>query len=238
MHVAFRSHTRASLSQRQAFTLIELLVVIGLIAGLAGVFIGGLRGGGKSAALQSGQAMVANLIAAARTRAMATGQSVRVLVHVDPDSTLEPLRYLRYLVVQEQVSAGWQSVMEVYLPDGVYVVPGDFPVITAGLFRTGTEALWITADGGRLRSTALQKDQLLSHAVNSPAAERWVWLAMAAAGTTANAGNLVLAAGKVRAPGSYAAGESPVELNDADAVCGLKLSKYGVSTLINNRVGF
>ena len=57
------------------FTLLELLVVVGLTAALSFVLIGGLGGGGKSAALQSAQATMANLVTAARVKAMATGQS-------------------------------------------------------------------------------------------------------------------------------------------------------------------
>ncbi|MDB6114504.1 MAG: hypothetical protein JWQ62_1449, partial [Lacunisphaera sp.] len=80
------------------FTLLELLVVIGLIAGLSFVLISGLGGGGKSAALQSAQATLANLLMAARMKAMATGQPARVLVQIDPASPDASSRYLRYLV--------------------------------------------------------------------------------------------------------------------------------------------
>src|SRR5688572_27360568 len=80
-----------------AFTLIEVVVVIGLVAGMTFLLIGSLMGGGKSVALQSAQATVANLVTAARTKASTTNRKTRLLVHADAG---QPERFLRHLVLQ------------------------------------------------------------------------------------------------------------------------------------------
>ena len=220
------------------FTLLELLVVVGLIAIFSFFIAGGLTGGGKSAALQSAQATMANLVTAARTKAMASGQSARVLVHIDVASTSQPLRYLRYVAVQTQTATGWQTVTEAFLPNGVYVVPGNFSTIPAGLFAANTSTPWAKADGSALRSTALRSNQIISETINSPATEQWVSFTLSSSAGTAQSGDIVLAAGHVRPPGSYLAGESPVELESPENVRGLTLSSYGVPALINARASF
>jgi type II secretory pathway pseudopilin PulG len=219
-------------------TLLELLVVIGLIAALSFLLIGGLGGGRKSAALQSAQATVANLVTAARVRAMSTGRSVRIMIHIDPGSSAQPSRFLRYVALQSQDTGGWRTDADAYLPDGVYVVPGNFSTIPAGLFRANTTVPWNKTDGSALRSTALRSNQIASELLNSPRAEQWVGFTLAAAGTTAQAGDIILAAGRRLAPGSYAEGESPVELENPEAVRGVTLSTYGVPVLVNSRAGF
>jgi type II secretory pathway pseudopilin PulG len=220
------------------FTLLELLVVIGLIVAMSLVIIGGLGGSGRSVALQTAQATVTSMVTAARVRAMASGRSVRVLIHVDWDSAARPARFLRYLLLQVQVDGAWQPVADAYLPDGVYIAPGNFRDLPAGLFGASTSVSWTRSDGSALRSTALRDNQISFETINSPVAERWVSLTIAAAGTTAQSGDIILALGRPRPPGSYAAGDSPVELENPEAVRGLTLSSYGVPTLVNQRASF
>lgn len=220
------------------FTLLELLVVIGLIAVFSFFIAAGLTGGGKSAALQAAQATLANLVTAARTKTMASGQSTRVLVHVDVASVTQPLRYLRYVVIQTQTTAGWQTVTEAFLPDGVYVVPGNFSTTPAGLFAANTSTPWTKVDGSALRSTALRSNQITAETINSPITEQWVSFTLSFSAGTVQSGDIILAAGHVRPPGSYLAGESPVELENPETVRGLTLSAYGVPVLINARASF
>ncbi len=221
-----------------AFTLLELLVVVGLIAALSFVLIGGLGDGGKAAALSSAQTTLANLVTAARVKAMASGQPARVLVCIDPKSPAQPSRYLRYLALQVQVAGTWQPVTEAYLPEGIYVVPGNFSSIPAGLFATNPSTPWTRPDGSSLRSTSLRNGSISTETINSAVAEQWVSFHLSAAGTTAHAGDIILAAGRRRAPGSFAAGDSPVELLGPEQVRGISLSTYGVPVLVNSRVSF
>ena len=233
-------HIRNSPRPRRAFTLLELLVVIGLIAALSLVLLGGLGGGGKSAALQSAQATLANLVSAARTKAQAGGGGARLLINIDPTSTNDPARFLRYVVIQEQVAGVWQPVpaVEIYLPEGVYVVPGNFSVIPIGLFSTSTTTPWTKSDSTPLRSTALRANQVLSLMLNRAVPEQWVSVSFASVGTTAQSGDIILATGRRRPPGSFATGESPVELENPETVRGLTLSTYGLPALINDRASF
>src|SRR5687767_6536503 len=72
-----------SANSPKAFSLLEVIVVIGLVAGMTFLLIGSLAGGGKSVALQSAQATVANLVTGARTKASATNRKTRMLIHAD-----------------------------------------------------------------------------------------------------------------------------------------------------------
>ena len=181
---------------------------------------------------------MANLTTAARVKAMASGQPARVLVCIDPNSPAQPSRYLRYVALQVQVAGTWQLVTEVYLPDGIYVVPGNFSSIPAGLFPTSPSTPWTRSDGSALRSTVLRNSSITTEVINHAVAEQWVSFSISAAGTTAQSGDIILATGRRRAPGSYASGESPVELENPEQVRGISLSKYGVPVLINGRASF
>ena len=231
----FKPPRPATAFHRRAYTLLELLVVLAIVAVFSYSLAGG-PGTGRSAALQSGQALLADLVTAARSTAMAGGQSARILIHVDPAG--QPTRYLRSLVVQAQVPAGWQTQFSVTLPGGVFVVPGNFTALPAGLFATGLPVPWTKVDGSPLRSTALRSNQIIVEAIDAAPAERWVGITISANPGTVQSGDLILAAGRMRAPGSYAPGESPVELTNPETVRGLTLSAYAVPILINARTGF
>lgn len=236
IHQTIRSSQLNARRFNRGFSLLELLVVIGLIAGLSVFIVGGLGSGSKSASLQSAQATVANMIAATRMKAMASGQAVRFLVNVDANSAALPARYLRYLAIQVQVGGVWTPVADAYLPEGVYVMPGNFAVIPAGLFATNT--YFLRSDGVNLRSTAFQNGNITAETINSAIVEQWVNLSIAAPGTTGTAGDIVLVYGRALAPGAFAAGASPVVFENPEEVRGLTLSSYGVASLINSRASF
>jgi type II secretory pathway pseudopilin PulG len=219
----------------RAFTLMELLVVVGLIAALSLVVLSALNTS-RGSALQAGQGTMANLLVAARSKAAATNQSVRLLVNFNPTSTDQPSRYLRYVVLQVQSGTAWQSVTDAYLPDGVFVIPGNVAIPT-GLFAS-TDNAWTKTDGSDLRSTTLRNNNSVTDAINGSTTELWLCLPIAATGTTSASGDLVLAAGRARPPGSFAPGESPVELVNPEEVRGLTVSQYGVAMLINSRSSF
>lgn len=225
----------APADHRRAFTLLELLVVVALVSVLS-FFVASALGPTRGAVLQSGQSTLANLLVVARTKAAASGRPVRLLLQVDASNPAAHPRFLRHLVLQVQADGTWQSVTEASLPSGVYLMPGNF-AFPDGLFAA-TDAPWIRSDGSPLRSTALRSANLSAEAIYGGVAEQWVSLPFAAAGTTNAPGDLVLALGRGRAPGSYAAGESPIELENPEQVRGLSVSAYGVATLVNSRASF
>lgn len=217
------------------FTLLELLVTLGLVAVFAAAVIGAL-GASCGPTLQSAQGALANLVIATRTKAAATNQPARLLVQFDATSAEAPSRFLRHVVAQIEVDGVWQSFADVLLPDGVFVVPGKFAV-PDGLFAVGA-GTWTRNDGADLRSTALREKNVIVVAAYAGTSERWISLPFAAVGTTNASGDIVLALGRARPFGSYAAPQSPVELVSPDQVRGLSLSAYGVPTLIDDRASF
>ncbi len=222
------SHVRS----RRAFTLLELLVVLGLVAALSVVLLGGLAGGGKSVALQSGQTLVANLITAARTRAVATGNQTRVLVHHDTDSPRAAERYLRHVAMEELRAGSWVTLQSTALPSGVYFLPHQNRT-PANLLPGGTA--WTKMDGTRLHSSCLFRAPI-QQVVDGITAEAWVEIVFTPQGTTATSGQLVLATGRLQLPGL--GGGSPVVLENQETVRGLSVSGYGLAVLINERSGF
>jgi prepilin-type N-terminal cleavage/methylation domain-containing protein len=230
----------------KAFTLLELLVVIGLIAAMSYFLVSGLTGGGATAALQSAQATISNLITTARTKAPATGRKTRLLVNTDAGATE---RYLRHLVLQLARQAGsnpadWDTLVRVTLPEGVYVVP-------ASLAQDG-ELVAKPADWKRVTDPAadlvsdLFSNQSLSVMLEGDASAQW-WTGVgftpngtlaALAGGQPPKGALVIALGVRRPPGSFQPGESPVQLRNPQAVRGMILSAYGVPALVGERSSF
>jgi prepilin-type N-terminal cleavage/methylation domain-containing protein len=233
--------------RRAGFTLLELLVVIGLIAAMSFFLVGGLMGGGATAALQSGQATMANLITAARTKAPATGRKTRLLVNVDP---AVPERYLRYIALQLARETGaspanWDTVTTVTLPEGVYVVPSSL-MQASGLVAEPASWKRVSDSGADLVSD-LFNNQSASVALEGDAsAQQWTGFAFTAnsslatigPGSTPPKGFLVLTLGTRRPPGSYLSGQAPIQLINPQAVRGLVLSAYGVPALLNERSAF
>lgn len=230
--------TAAFLPRQRAFTLLELLVVMALIATLSFFILSSRGESGRSASLRAAQAMFSNLITLARTQAMASGQSSRLLINVDPASTGEPRRYLRYVVVQLQTASGWQTLTDTFLPESVYVIPGNFGTLPAGLFAPGENVPWTKVDGSALRSTALRSNRITSETINGSTTEQWVGITLSSAANTTQSGDVILINGRPRPPGSFAEGEAPVVLENPGNVCGVTLSVYGVPALINSRTSF
>jgi prepilin-type N-terminal cleavage/methylation domain-containing protein len=234
--------TRRKAAQPKAFTLLELLIVIGLIAVICVWIAPGLSGGSRSASLQSAQTMLANLVAVARTKAAATGSSARMLINIDLANASVSGRYLRFIAVQVQDGAGWNTIGTTWLPDGVGLLPRD-PTVPANLLPGGP-AWTRPSDGAQLRSSALRPvgpvfpDAEVTLAVDSRTPELWAAIKFTALGTTANGGDLVLAGYRVLPPGSYAPGESPLQFENQETVRGLTLSAYGLPEYVYGREGF
>jgi prepilin-type N-terminal cleavage/methylation domain-containing protein len=225
------------------FSLLELLVVVGLVAALSGAAFHGLAGGGREAAMRSSQALLANLVTAARLKAMGTGCKTRLLVNVDPGV---PDRYLRMVVLQTGRQAGpspanWDTSQRLSLPHGIFVVPASL----AGLVATATDWKRVSDPTADLASDLFTADPL-SHALEEDSAPQW-WagVAFTPVGTLATLvsgpppkGALVIALGRRRASGDYEPGAPPIELEQPSAVRGLLLSAYGVPTLLRDRTAF
>jgi len=220
-------------TRRRGFTLIELIVVIGLIAGLAYFLVGALADGGRSTALQSGQATIGNLLMVARTQAMASGNRTRILVHHDPASPFAGERYLRLLALEELRGGVWHTVQSVVLPSGIYIVPHQNQTPPNLYDEAGP---WMKVDGSRLHSSCLSSP-LVTQAINVTVQETWAELVFTPHGTTGNSGFLVVATGTPHPPGGSLGG-APIMLKNQDAVRGLQLSAYGLSLSINERTGF
>lgn len=226
------THLDRDARRRRAFTLLELLVVVGLIAAMSFLLLGGLAGGSQSAALQAGQATLSNLVAAARSRAVASGRSTRLLVQHDAQSPVAAERYLRFLALEELRQGEWRTLQTVSLPRGIHVVPHENH-LPPGLLLD--DAAWRRTDGTRLHSSALFRP-LVSRQVDTLAVEQWAELGFSAHGTTATAGQLVLAAG--RTAQVSVAGDPPVVLHSVEIVRGVQLSVYGLAVTIDGREGF
>jgi type II secretory pathway pseudopilin PulG len=227
----------------KAFTLLELLVVIGLIAAMSFFLVSGLMGGGATAALQSGQATIANLITTARTKASATGRKTRLLLNADAGA---PERFLRHLVLQLARQSGssptdWDTLATVTLPEGVYVVPSSLTQ-SGGLVANPAEWKRVTDPAADMVSDLFHQQSLSILLEGDGSEQGWTGVGFTPHGTLAALGGgpppkgaLVIALGVRRSPGSYQSGESPVELANPQAVCGLILSAYGVPALLSDR---
>jgi prepilin-type N-terminal cleavage/methylation domain-containing protein len=225
------------------FTLLELLVVIGLIAILSAFAFHGLVGGGRETAMRSSQALLANLVLTARTKAAATGCKTRLLVNVDPAA---PDRYLRLVVLQIGRQAGpnpvnWDTCQRLSLPSGVYVVPASL----AGLVAVPGDWKRVSDPTADLASDLFTAQPLSQSLEGDVAPQWWTGVAFTPVGTLSTLvsgpppkGSLVLALGRWRAAGDYSSGGPPVELENPQAVRGLLLSAYGVPTLLRDRNAF
>lgn len=224
----------------QGFTLIELIVVIGIIAGLSVFLIGGLKEN-KASALRSGQATIANLLTAARTKAMATGCRVRILIHADPRN---PQRFRRLLVVQQETtykSDNWA------IPDNIVSLPEDVVVlpykgrIPAGIyeFPASWTKTYQVSTGNELHSSILSEDPV-SVTIQASASEKWDVIQFTPTDglSSGHGGDLVLASSVKRRPDEFVVGDSPVRAVSPDAVRGVSISRYGVIALIDSRSGF
>jgi hypothetical protein len=194
-------------------------------------------------ALQSAQAMVANLITAARTKAPAINRKCRLLLNADPG---QPARYLRCLVLQVARQPGsnptdWDTVQVATLPPETFVVPSALD----GLVANAAEWKRVSNPGEDLASD-LFTNQTLNYALEGEVdLQRWTGLMFTPNYTLAALssgpppkGSIVIALGRVRTPGRFTEGQAPIELVNPRGVRGLLLSAYGVPALLNDRTAF
>lgn len=208
------------------FTLVELIVVVALISTFLGV-VGVMyrRAGEQTAGLEAAQSILASAFTLVRGQAALSGVNGVLLVHADPD---DPEKYLRYIVPAiEEADGDFHAVSDGYfLPPGCYVVPNGGP--PAGATEPSED--WSAPPA--IKSTALQTSGDRAIVDLTDVAETWTWLSVTPRGTTGNAGNLLVATGRIRGPG---AGGAPVVFVNPDNVRGLKISAYGQFTLLESR---
>lgn len=194
-----------------------MLALVAVLAGGAGL---ALRGGDRGVALQSGQAALVSLLAAARSQAALAGRNAALVLHADP---LDAERCLRALApaVRDSAGAAWERTGAwMTLPGDTAVLP---PAAPAGdLTVPGL-------DWGGLRSSAFAAGP-----ENLGGVPAYV-LAFTPRGTVVGGGgNLVLAPAVRTRPGVG----FPLRFDQPEAVRGVSVSAYGVATLIHDRSGF
>ena len=221
-----------SISHRRtaAFTLIELLVVIGIIAVLAGIIGGALRGGNPGTALQAGQSTLVSLLANARGQAALNQTNAMLIVDVN-DVTND--NYLRaFQVVIESTANPGKYIKTgdiVKLPQGIYLVP-----LTAG----SLPAVTLSNSGGawpsKRVSTAIQAPGPSinwDNTVTAPDSNVYLQFKTYSQFGTTSGGQIILAAGRRTSANS-------ILLSNAEAIRGVNLSKYGIATLVNEGASF
>lgn len=195
----------------RAFTLIELLVVISIIAVLAAGVGLALKGGNPGAALRGGQSTLMSALAAAKGQAALNQANAMIIV--DADSTSDTfLRSVR--VVVEKTAGTWTEVgAPVILPQGIYIVPkGTLTGVALSSSAASHASDFFTTTGSvtGITGTFIQSNKFTS-------------LGTLSGGV---GGRLLVAAGTITGPNA-------VTIDNANAVRGLVLSKYGIPVLVS-----
>jgi prepilin-type N-terminal cleavage/methylation domain-containing protein len=215
---------------KRGFTLIELLVVIGLIAVLAGGIGLSLGGGDKSNGLKNAQNIISSLLSGARGQAALSQTDAALVVNVTTtdDNFLRELRIVKKNTGNQWIVAG----NPVFLDKGVYLVPSQasgLPLANV-LFDTANGAwtdlystAYDTADIGPLFYDDLGQNQVSSSKYR-------ILRSFTSLGTTTD-GKIILSSAELTGP-------NQLKFNNPNNVRGVKISKYGVTTLINEAEGF
>lgn len=207
-------------STAKAFTLIELLVVIGIISVLAGGIGIALRGNNPGASLRSAQGFVLSSLSSARGQAALTQSNARIVVQAD-NANDNFLRSIRIVIADSAAVGGWRQVGgEILLPEGVYVVPPVGSGLT-GITLDATSGPWTTQRQSSLFNTATESLGALRDATKLLTSKPISSLG------TIDGGNIIVAAGRKT-------GVNTIVLDNASAVRGLVVSRYGVASLVND----
>jgi prepilin-type N-terminal cleavage/methylation domain-containing protein len=214
-----------------AFTLIELLVVIGLVALLAGALGLALREANPSLALQSAQASVASLLAAARGQAALQQNRTMLVVDADPAAG-SFLRGLHLAVESAPHSGRWRITGPgAVLPPGIYVVPEK--ATFDGVMFTSVGNPGVPWPAQRCSSLGLAPPGRIAPSADNPAGKYLGMSALLAEPGPAGPGagdKLVLSAARRTATG--------VNFDRPELLRGVVLSSYGVAIFINDAPGF
>lgn len=209
------------LRRQKAFTLIELLVVIGIIAVLAAGVGVALRGNNPDAVLRSAQGLASSALSAARGQAALTQSNARLVVQADRDRP-DFLRTIRIVVAAGGTT--WRQVgSDIVLPEGAYVVP---PGALTGVTLSDDGGAWNIGRNSTLFDSAAAPVDGMTDAGN-----RWLISKDISPLGTLEGGRFVVAAGRKSGPVDYV-------LDNATAVRGLVVSRYGVPSFVNEAASF
>jgi prepilin-type N-terminal cleavage/methylation domain-containing protein len=207
----------------QAFTLIELLVVIGIIAVLASGVGLALRGNNPEASLRSAQGLAIGALSSARGQAALTQSNARIIVQAD-NNDANFLRSIRIVVPDSASPGNWKQVGgEIILPENVYVVPPTGS-LTGVTFETANGS-WNVGRNSTLFNAATASVSGLTNATKSLVSKDISSLG------TVEGGRIVVT------PGHRTSGTA-VTLDNASAVRGLVVSRYGVASLVDEATSF
>jgi type II secretory pathway pseudopilin PulG len=218
--------------------LIELLVVIALIAVLAGVLGLALGRGNSGTALQSGQSTISAMIAGVRAEAAVSQLNAALLVNVTPSSD----GFLREFRVATTADAGstWIDTGNVSeLPSGIYLVPGNAIAVANATF-TGSNPAWVagykssTFSGG---AAGLRKIRNTDDTADISTDEYRVVVQMTPKGLSVTGSDTGTLNRIVLAPAERVSAET-IDFNNAAALRGMVISRYGVSSLVNEPNAF
>jgi len=217
----------------RGFTLIELLVVIGLISVLvAGIGLS-MRQGDPTSALRAGQNTLVGLMSAARGQAALNQTDAMIVVDVTNVNNDEFLRSLQVVVLTGAPNF-WRPVGDpILLPQGVYVVPPASATAT-GLVMTGDwttrrSAGFISGTSGDIEERPVDANYTVPK-TNAFASRKYLrFQKFNAFGTTGASGMLLVTSGR-------RSGAAEVTLDNPEFIRGLRLSKYGVPTFLNETV--
>jgi len=218
---------------RRAFTLIELLVVIGVIAVIAGAGFSILNGRNSGTNLANSQLLSVSLLNSARAQAAATGRNARLLVAADPAVAAQDdfLRrfYVAYQDVDQTTGIGTWRLTDAGtpLPPGVYVVPEN---VDSTYMASG-----VTLFTANFRSNFSGATTITQTYPGVTPGVFW-YIEITPRGTLVNAPDrIVIASAQVAPPGSTPPG--PRFDNDQN-LRGLRISTYGIPTLVNDAASF
>lgn len=211
----------------KAFTLIELLVVIGIISVLAAGIGVALRGNNPDASLRSSQGLLSGALSAARGQAALNQQNARILIQAD-SSRDDFLRSIRIVIPDPSNTALWKQVgTDIILPEGVFVMPPTNSLSGVSLDAAGGS--WNVGRNSTFLRVASGSD--VAGIINASAATTLVSRDITPLGTVDGSGRLVVTPGRK-------SGATSVVLDNASAIRGLSVSRYGVASLINEAASF
>ena len=211
-----------------AFTLIELLVVIGLIGLLAGGLGVAMKNKNPGSALRSAQSILVSLLSSARAQSALNQVNAMILVQADPNVD-NFLRSVKVVVQYKNPATGlvvpnqWTEVGgEVVLPEGIYIVPPIDNMTGAVVSITG-----INARLSQFVSTTAAP-------INGITGNYFTSMYLTAMGGVTDSSNVEVIGKRMLVAAGTPIDATSVKLDNASAIRGFAVSKYGVATLIND----